>query len=257
MRHSIRTIRRFPLIAALVTALASAAAATAITPVAIETSGAPPAAIAGDAAFRASIDQFIDQDFRLHPESATRAGDHRFDAQATDLSRRGIEAQIRFASQWKTRFSQIDPGSLSSDDEADREWLVATCDSYLLDAQTIRNYQREPGMYVPTSGIYALIERDFAPLEKRMTLVAARERAALLNFQAARENLRPDTMPKIAARILAQQMAATLGFFANELPAAFASVPQGPARADFDDANRKTIAALNAYQRWLMAEVAP
>ncbi len=254
MRYSIRAIRQFPLIAALVAALACAAA----TAIAIETPGAPQSAIAGeDAAFRTSIDQFIDQYFRLHPESATLAGDHRFDAQASDLSRRGIQAQIRFASEWKTRFSQIDPASLSADDEADREWLVATCDGYLLDTQTIRNYQREPGMYIPTAGIYSLLERDFAPLEKRMRLVAARERAALLNFQAARENIRPDTMPKIASQILAQQMAATLAFFAHELPAAFASVPQGPARADFDDANRKTIAALAAYQRWLMAEVAP
>jgi len=252
------TIARSALFAAIFAGLASVSA----TPVAIPTAGAPNAAvsvgaISADAAFRALVDQFIDQHFRLNPEAATRAGDHRFDGQVSDLTRKGIDARIRWASEWKGRFGRIDPKTLDAQNEADREWLAATCDGYLLEDDQIRSYQKEPGIYIPTSGIYALLERDFAPLEDRMRLVAARERAALKNFQAARENIRPDTMPKIAAQILSQEMAATIEFFAQELPAAFASVPDGPSKADFDDANRKTIAAIFAYQKFLADEVAP
>src|SRR5208282_6434752 len=201
-------------------------------------------AISADRAFRSLVDQFIKEHFRLNPESATRAGDHRFDGRVSDLTRKGIEARIRWASEWKDRFGRIDPKTLDAQNEADREWLAATCDGYLLDDQEIRAYQKEPGVYVPTSGVYALLERDFAPLQDRMRLVAARERAALRNFRAARENIRPNTMPKIAAEILSQEMAATIGFFSKELPAAFASIPDGPSKADFDDANRRTVAAI-------------
>lgn len=256
MRHSIRALRRFPLIAAILAGLASVSA----TPVAIPSAtnaAVSGGAISADAAFRSLVDQFIEEHFRLDPESATRAGDHRFDGNVSDLTRKGIEARIRWASEWKYRFGRIDPQTLDAQNEADREWLAATCDGYLLEDYQIRSYRKEPGIYIPTSGIYALLERDFAPLKDRMRLVATRERAALGNFQAARENIRPDEMPKIAAEILSQEMAVTLAFFSRELPAAFASVPDGPSKADFDDANRRTIAAIQAYQKWLTVEVAP
>ncbi len=259
MRHSIRAIFRFPLVAqsALIAAILAGLASAAATPLAAQTSGTPAAAISGDAGFRSLVDQFTEEHFKLNPESATRAGEHRFDADATDLTRKGIDTRVRWASEWKDRFNRIDPKTLSAENEADREWLAATCDGYLLGDQEIRVYQKEPGLYVPTSGIYALLERDFAPLQDRMRLVAARERAALPNFQAARENIRPDTMAKVAAEILAQEMAGTLQFFSQQLPEAFASVPEGPAKADFNDANGKTIAAIRAYQKWLMEEVVP
>ncbi len=246
----------------MVAAIAAALAATAETPVPlrVESGSAKQAPVSfgsGDAAFRAQVDQFVDEYLRLNPEYATRVGDHRFDALAGDQSGKGIRARIRQASQWKERFSQIDAKTLSPQAQADREWLIATCDGELLDDEQIRVNGREPGLYIPTAGIYALLERDFAPLGDRMRLVTARERAALANFDAARENLRPDTMAKIAAEIVAREMAGTIAFFSSELPAAFASVPAGPAKQEFAEANRDTVAAIRRYQNWLRDDLAP
>jgi uncharacterized protein (DUF885 family) len=259
MRHSILGLRYFPLLAALLAALAGIARAPRST-----TFGAPPAvaapaiaAASGDPAFRALVDRFIEENFKLNPEAATWAGDHRYDGEVSDLSANGVAARIQRALEWKERFSRIDPATLSPAAEADREWLLANCDGDLLDDQEIRTYQRQPAIYLPTPGIYALLERDFAPLAKRMSLVAAREQASLKNFQAARDNLVPGKMPKVAAQIVATEMEGTLGFFAVELPTAFAAVPDGPAKAQFRDANGKTIAALHAYQKWLAEVAAP
>lgn len=52
-------------------------------------------------------------------------------------------------------------------------------------------------------------------------------------------------------------MPATLDFFKDDLPAAFADVPDGPAKKAFKDANRKTIAALGDYQEWLKDQFGP
>jgi uncharacterized protein (DUF885 family) len=254
MRHSILGLRYFPLLAALLAGIAATSVQD--IPAAPLLYGPSDAALR-DAAFRRLVDRFIVENFKLSPEAATWAGDHRYDGEVSDLSARGIAARIQLASEWKDRFSHIDPATLSPAAEADREWLVATCDGYLLDDQEIRVYQKQPAIYLPTPGVYALLERDFAPLAKRMSLVAAREQGALKNFQAARDNLVPGKMPKVAAQIVASEMEGTLSFFAVELPTAFASVPDGPAKAQFRDANRKTIAALHAYQKWLAEVAAP
>ena len=68
---------------------------------------------------------------------------------------------------------------------------MAHADGELLWTEQIRSYQRDPEMYLPTSAIYGLIKREFAPAEVRMRSVTAREVAALKNLDAARANLKP------------------------------------------------------------------
>jgi uncharacterized protein (DUF885 family) len=205
----------------------------------------------GDAAFRADVREFIQEGLRMYPEWATRVGDHRFDAQVSDLSAGGIRARIDRAEKWKAKFGAIDPKTLSPQNEADREWLVTVCDGALLDAEEIRSQEKSPGMYLPISGIYAIIERDFAPLKDRMKLLAERETAELRNFDAARENLKVVEIPKVSIEIALKRMPGVLVFFKAELSAAFAGVPDGPDKKSFADANAKTTAAIEAYEKWL------
>jgi uncharacterized protein (DUF885 family) len=213
------------------------------------------AAPRGDAAFRKAVDAFIESEMRIFPERATDYGDHRFDARVDDLSSAGIAAVIRHAQTWKTTFENFDPKSLSASNEADREWLVARCDGELLWRQQVRAYEREPGMYLPTSAIYSLIQRNFAPAAARMKSVMARERAALGNLIAARANLAAKRVPPVAIDIVLQQMPATISFFKVDLPRAFASVPNGPDKAAFEQSNAAEIAAIESYRDWLRTDL--
>ncbi len=77
--------------------------------------------------------------------------------------RAGIARVVKHAHVWKARFAAVDSASLSPASEADRELLEATCDGRLLWNQQIRNYQRDPGTYLPTSAINALIDRRSVP----------------------------------------------------------------------------------------------
>jgi uncharacterized protein (DUF885 family) len=211
----------------------------------------------GNAVFRKIVDKFIDSEMRIFPERATAEGDHRFDGRVDDLSAAGVAAVVRHASKWKQTFQNFDSKSLSADNQADREWLVARCDGELLWRLEVRSYQRDPGMYLPTSAIFSLIQRDFAPAADRMNSVTARERAALANLAAARANLVAGRTPAVAIDIALQQMPATISFFRDDLPKAFASVPEGPARAAFDSANSAEIAALQSYRDWLSTTLRP
>jgi uncharacterized protein (DUF885 family) len=212
---------------------------------------------AGDQAFRAAVNQFIEAELRMFPERATDLGDHRFDRRIDDISAAGIAAESRHAREWKTRFAAIDSKTLSAANEADREWLVARCDGELLSTEKIRGYERDPGLYLPTSAVYSLIQRDFAPAQTRMRAVTAREVASLKNFDYARVNLKPDRVAPVAIDINLAQMPATIEFFRKSLPEAFARVPDGPGKKAFQAANERLLAALEKYSLWLRNDLRP
>ena len=212
---------------------------------------------AADRAFRAQVTQFIQAELELNPERATHLGDHRFDDRVDDVSARGIDEAIRHAKKWIALFGADDPKTLSPANEADREWLAAHLDGELLWTEQIRSYQRDPEMYLPTSAVNALIKREFAPAEVRMRSVTAREVAALKNLDAARSNLKPALTPKVFVDIALQQMPATIGFFNNDVPLAFAKVADGPDKQAFAKANANLVAAIGDYAQWLKNELMP
>lgn len=211
----------------------------------------------GDRGFREQVDKFLEEEMRLYPERATGWGDHRYDAKLSDLSQPGIATRIAHAEKWQRTFGAIEPKSLSTGAEADREWLVARCDGQLLRLQEIRTWEQDPGMYLPTGAVHELVERNFAPAADRMRSVTARERAAIANFSAARVNLKPGTTPKVEIDIALQQMAGTMGFFRKDLPEAFAAVPRGMASTEFDAANAAVLAAIAEFEVWLKDQLLP
>jgi len=220
-------------------------------PAIAQTSAAP------DRAFRAQVAEFVQAELRLYPERATRLGDHRFDHRVDDLSANGIDVVIRHAKQWLKLFGADDPKTLSPPNEADREWLMAHADGELLWAEQVRSYQRDPGMYLPTASVNSLIKREFAPAKARMHSVTAREVAALSNLDAARRNLKSPLTAKVAVDIALQQMPATIAFFNNDVPLAFAKVADGPDKQAFAKANANLVAAIEDYRQWLKNDLMP
>ncbi len=252
-RSSSLPVRRRKLVppvlaAALCTAIAAGCAGRTAPPAAPETAEVHYPA---DARFRAEVRDFIESELRLAPGWATAQGDHRYDSRVADLSRGGIAERILHATNWKRAFEAFIPSQLSPEDRADRQWLVAQTDSELLWNEEVRQFERDPAMYLPTSAIYSLIQRNFAPAEVRMRSVTARETAALANLAAARDNLTASRTPPVAIEIVLADMPATLAFFKSDLPRAFASVPDGPDKAAFEKANARLTAAIEDYARWL------
>src|ERR1700722_17245008 len=192
-----------------------------------------------------------------YPERATHLGDHRFDNRVDDMSAQGIDAEIRHAKKWISQFGADDARHLSPANGADRELLIAHADGELLWTEQVRSYQRDPETYLPTSAVNAVIKREFAPAEVRMRSVTAREVAALKNLEAAQRNLLPSLTPKVFVDIALQQMPATIGFFNNDVPLAFAKVADGPDKQAFTKANASLIAAIQDYAKWLKNELMP
>jgi uncharacterized protein (DUF885 family) len=231
--------------------LAIAIVVSVCTPAIAQTASAP------NRAFRRQVAEFIQAEMQLYPERATRLGDHRFDDRVNDVSANGIDDVIRHAKKWIALFGADDPKYLSPANEADREWLMAHADDELLWTQQVRSYQREPEMYLPTSAVNALIKREFAPAEIRMRSVTAREVAALKNLDAARSSLNASLTAKVSVDIALEQMPATVAFFNNDVPLAFAKVADGHDKRAFAKANANLVAAIQDYAQWLKNELMP
>jgi uncharacterized protein (DUF885 family) len=216
-----------------------------------------PAAGSGDAAFRREVNRFVEEEFRLHPERATDEGDHRFDERVTDWSADGGRRRLAHAVESQKAFAAIEPRTLSPHEAVDREWLLARIDGEILRETEWKTTRVNPGTYLPTAGIYGLIKRDFAPAPERMRLVTAREHAALANLAAAHAMLTPPETPKVSVDIALRQMTGTLSFFRNDLPAAFASVPDGPDKKAFAEQNARLVEAIESYGKWLKDDLLP
>jgi uncharacterized protein (DUF885 family) len=216
-----------------------------------------PAAAAADGNFHAKVKEFIQEELRLYPEFATDLGDHRYDDRVDDASAHGIERIVAHAHHWKDVFGAIPANSLTNDDKIDREWLAARADDQLLWSEQVRSYERDPGMYLPTSAVYSLIKRNFAPAAVRMRSVTAREKASLANLAAARVNLKPARVPQIAIDIELMQMPATLDFFNKSLPTAFHDVPDGPDKQAFNAANAALVKQIEDYASWMKNDLRP
>ena len=201
--------------------------------------------------------EFIEDDLRTYPEFATAQGDHRFDARLTDMSRKAIESRMRATKEWKHRFEALASTHLAPPDEADREWLIAQLDDRLFDGEQLRTYERSPDAYLPNEALHILVKRNFAPLEIRMRSATGRETAALHNLAMARLNLKPARAPKVFVNITLSQMPGMISFVEKDLPTTFASVPDGPDKLAFLQANTKLVAAEQAYAKWLKDELLP
>ncbi|HJU09975.1 MAG TPA: DUF885 family protein [Candidatus Binataceae bacterium] len=208
-------------------------------------------------AFHSTVDRFIEEELKLYPERATALGDHRFDARLDDDSAAGITRIVSHAHHWARIFRAFHHNSLSPNSDADCEWLLANIGGELLRTETMRSYERDPGMYIPTRAVNELIKRNFAPAEVRMRSVTAREKAAVANLQAARANLRAERVPQVAIDIVLQQMPATLRFFKTSLPQAFDKVPDGPDKRAFRQANSQMISSIDGYETWFRTMLRP
>jgi uncharacterized protein (DUF885 family) len=210
----------------------------------------------GDARLQQLADEYFDgYYFPNNPTAATSAGIHRYDDRLEDFSHAAIRQKIQALHSFERRLRAIDPGLLSERVRGDRELLLSSIASALLDLETIRPWRKNPDTYSSglTNAAFVIMERNFAPANLRLRMLIARERAMPAVLAAARENLR--NPPAIYTQIAIEQLPGIISFFENDLPAAFQTADDYALQARFAKANGAVISALKSYQDWLQNEL--
>jgi uncharacterized protein (DUF885 family) len=211
-----------------------------------------------DAALMALADDYFDNFyFPANPTAATIAGIHRFDERLEDFSRADVDRQVKALHRYERRFEAVAPSGLSERVAGDRELLLLNIRSSLLTLETIRPWQKNADVYSSAiaASALSLMERNFASANQRLRLLCARERLMPAALRAARANLR--NPPRIYTEIAIEQLPGIVGFFQDDLPAAFSAADDAGLKREFSAANAQVIAALKAYQRWVTHDLLP
>jgi uncharacterized protein (DUF885 family) len=220
---------------------------------------AAPAASAASGAFAKFVDEFFDARFEYLPTQATEDGFHQYDTKLEDRSRARIEARIAELKSFLSRLKAFDRSQLTSDDAIDADAIEGNIRSFLLDQETLRNWQRNPMGYagLPGGSADGLIKRDFAPAADRLRSLIAREIRMPAIYEAGKANL--DNPPKEFTDLAIRMAKGSAGYFAGTL-AEWAKQAAGSDTAlwkQFEQANNRVIAATKDFASWLEKDVLP
>lgn len=216
--------------------------------------GAPKAA---QADFDKLVDHYFEQYYRYHPSQATSDGFHQYDAQLEDYSLAAIAAETRSMGQLLAQFERFPAEGLSAESAADREIVIHKIHSRLLDIENIRLWEKNPNKYSSdlASSTFSIMSRSFAPPEDRLKSLIARENQMPNALAQAKRNLR--NPPRVYTEVALEQLPGIIGFFKNDVPAAFRAVTDRPLLEEFHASNQAVIDALSQYQRFVKETLLP
>ena len=203
------------------------------------------------------VKSFYEDGFKAHPSQATANGRHDFDARLDDVSQAAHAAEAKRLHAALTALEAIDPTGLSPGDRNDREVLIGQIKGELFYEEKIPTWRMNPDQYVQlaTSSVFALIERDFAPLPDRMRSAIGRERQIPAMLANAKRNFK--NPPRAFVEIGLQNIDGAIDFFKTSTPAAFKAVSDPALQRDFTKANDGAVKALEDFRHYLDKELLP
>jgi uncharacterized protein (DUF885 family) len=205
--------------------------------------------------FQQLVDAYFEDYFKANPTQATGVGFHQYDHELEDFSPAAHARNRRRLLEYLREFQAINPRSLSQTVRDDREIMIASLQSNLLEEDRVQNWRKNPDAYSGgvTGSIFTLIKRNFAPSAERLRSVIEREKQIPRVLSQAREVLR--NPPRIYTDIAIEQLPGNIDFFQTTVPAAFHDVPDKALLAEFKLSNDGAIAALKDYLDWLQKDL--
>lgn len=210
------------------------------------------------AEWNALVDEFLNKEYFPHnPSTATVSGIHNYDNEIEDYTKAGSEREAQALHGYLTRVEAFPAEGLSPVDAADRLLLMGRLHSDLLTIEQLRPLEKNPDIYSSGAAgtVYVLMVRKFASPDERLRSAVAREKKIPGILQEARKNL--SNPPRISTEIAIQQLPGIAGFFASDVPAAFAEAKDPAVKAEFEKSNAAVIASLKDYEKWLKTDVLP
>ncbi|HVO63079.1 MAG TPA: DUF885 domain-containing protein [Terriglobales bacterium] len=203
------------------------------------------------------VDQFFADYFRLNPTQGTAAGFHEYDSSLEDYSRKGVGEQIAFANKYLSRLKAFQTKNWPLERRQDFQLVQNSLNSSLLQLETIRDWQKNPDYYSSnlSQSVYGIMSRQFAPPEKRLESLIAREQKLPAALMAGKQNLK--NPPRVFTEVTLEQLPGIIGFFDHDVPSAFTSVKDARLLSEFRNSNAAVVKALRDYQRYLHDKLLP
>ena len=160
-----------------------------------------------DEAFQNLADEFINDLANISPVLATSVGDHSADGELDNVDEAARAETLSLYREYKTALDALDRDELTRANQVDAELLLHEIESSIWSLETLQEWAWNPLYYVDMSGsaIYALMARDFAPIEQRLMAAASRLEQLPRFLEQARGSIELDRVPKIHAETAIRQ----------------------------------------------------
>jgi uncharacterized protein (DUF885 family) len=206
-----------------------------------------------DKAFTELSREYIEAYLKMHPETATALGDHRYDDRLDDYSTAGVNAELELFRTCLGALSRIDPADLDRVNRVDYEILRNHLEGSVFRVETMREHEWNPLYYNVGGPIYDLAARDFAPLEERLRSVKARLEQIPRVAAMAKANLK--NPPRVHTETAILQNKGTIALIREGLDEFVAKAPG--LEAELAEAREKAAAALEYYGSWMENDLLP
>jgi uncharacterized protein (DUF885 family) len=208
--------------------------------------------------FAEAHDAFFADFFRRYPVHATEAGNHEHDDRWPDLTDAGSAERLAWLTDARERLQGLD--GLSRDDEIDRRVLLSTIDELVFDEEELDEPSWSPitYSYLLGGGLFALLSREFAPLEQRLASAAGRMEGIPAVLDVARDNL-ASGRGRAVAGFHTEKAIATMPGVADLCRTAVeqAADVDEALRGRVEAASASAMEAVEAFVAWLRDELLP
>ncbi len=212
----------------------------------------------GDQEFERLGEEYVEQIVAFSPVRATGLGDHRFDDQLDDVSADARAKRLDWLRSFVERLDRMDASKLSRQNQVDYALLRHALDAQLWKLTELREWEWNPLVYTGLAGdsIYALMARDYAPIQERLDNVAKRLEQLPRFLQQVRGTLQPERVPAVHAKTATLQNRGVIETLNNMVR---------PLLDDLSDAQRERLMrateiaemAIAKHQQWLESELLP
>lgn len=207
--------------------------------------------------FPSFVNQYLLDFAKRHPSIAAGNGIHDFDDTLDDFSAAAIAGEIAALKVTRTKLRAYPASALSADERVDQKILDGVIDGWLLEQETLKNWQRNPMLYASalSDGVHNLMTMTNAPAPVRMRRIISKLRGVPALLTAARTNV--TNPPKLFAERGAVMMKGAAGMFAKDVVLAFASERGTPLMDSLTTSLGTARGQVDAYVTYLERDVIP
>ncbi len=208
--------------------------------------------------FSEAQDAFFADFFGRYPIHATDAGNHEHDHEWPDLTDAGRDERLGWSADARASIAGLE--GLTREEEIDRRVLLATIDELRFDEEDLDELSWNPiaYTYLLGSGLFALLSREFAPVEERLASAAARMEGIPAVLDAARANL-TSGRGRAVARFHTEKTLETMPGISDlcRTAASMAADVDDSLRARVTKAAEEATDAVEAFIGWLRDDLLP
>jgi uncharacterized protein (DUF885 family) len=214
-----------------------------------------------DARVAQIADAYLRDYYSFNPSEATAAGLHEYDAQLESRGADAVASEVRSLKATLAALARVREWLLSPDARYDFLWMQSHARAQLLELEDVGMWRRDPNLYnrIGAAGVDNILKRDYAPIERRLDALLARERQIGRLLSEARANLLQP--PRIYTETAIRQVEGSVDYFTSVVPQMFEHAGGGRVsaarRAEFAATNEGVVNALRQFAEWLRNDLLP